>query len=566
MADVTLGGRRRLAAVGSSLSLLKWGLGLLPALALLCLAIFYPMVRVTVSSFGAPSWTFGAYEAFLASPAYVDIFVRTFETAAIVTVVCLLLAYPYAYLMARSTGTRRAILFMGVLVPLFTSAVVRTFAWFILLAPTGPLISRGNAVNLGSWVGDGTLGAVVVGMVQVLTPLAVLPLYATMVSIPTMQLKAAASLGASPARVFRRVFLPQTRTGLVGAGVLVFTAALGFYLVPQLLGSPQQELLPQLLYDEVMNLLNYRLGDAAACLSTAAAVVVVLIAFWGGAGRVAATGGVETVTMGVEQSNPSGERHGGRGLAAACGVVGAFLIVPSLVAIPLSFAGQASFVFPPTSWSVRWYVNLFTNAQWQGALVTSAEVAIASALLATTVGCAAAFALVRSKSAVARRIQGLVLVPQIVPAVVLAVAVYIVFLDWGITGTVLGFVLAHAALGTPLVVIVAVSGFSRFEERLDQAAAALGAGPVRRAIRVWVPLLAPTVVAAFLLAAVTSLDEFMVAFFIQGPGVVTLPVQMFSSIQDEIDPTVAAAGSVMLVLAAVVVGAVVMLTGRSRRG
>lgn len=566
MAGMAARGRWLRAAGPASLRSVKWGVGMLPALALLCAAIFYPMARVAVSSFGAPTWTLEAYQAFLSSPAYVGILLRTFETAAIVTVICLLLAYPYAYLMAKSTGVRRAILFMGVVVPMFTSAVVRTFAWFILLSPTGFLISHGSSIALASWLGDGTVGAVVVGMVQVLTPLAVLPLYATMVGIPNMQLKAAASLGAPPSHVFRRVFLPQTRTGLVGAAVLVFIASLGFYLVPQLLGSPQQELLPQLLYEEVMTLLNYRLGDAAACLATGAAVVVVLLAFWGGAGRGAATGGVETVTIGVEQSASSGVSERSRWLVAVCAATGAFLVVPSLVTIPLSFTGKASFVFPPSSWSIEWYVNLFTSPQWQGALVTSAVVAIASATVATAVGGAAAFAVVRSKSALARRIQGLVLIPQIVPAVVLGLAIYIVFLDWGVSGTIAGFVVAHAALGTPLVVIVCVAGFGRFEERLEQSAAALGAGPVRRLLRIWLPLLFPTIAAAFVLASVTSLDEFMVAYFIQGPGVVTLPVQMFSSIQDQIDPTVAAAGSLMLVLAAVLVGSVVAVTGRSGRG
>ncbi|MHB8395231.1 MAG: ABC transporter permease subunit [Candidatus Dormibacteria bacterium] len=538
---------------------MRWILGLLPVLGLLSVVVFFPVARVVISSFGAPSWSLGAYRLFLGSSAYVAISVRTFLTAALVTAICLSLAFPYAFLMSRTRGRLRAALFMGAVVPLFTSAVVRTFAWFVLLSPTGPLISDLRFVSATTWLADGTLGAVIVGMVQVLTPLAILPLYAGMVNIQESQLLAAASLGASPKRVFWRVYVPQTRPGLVGASVLVFVASLGFYLVPQMLGSPQQELLPQLLYDEVMNLLNYQLAAAAACLSTIIALLVVGVAFWAGAGTQAAAGGFETVTMGVERTSDAKTLHHARWLLGIAAAIAVFLVVPSVVTIPLSFTGKASFVLPPSSWSLRWYVNLFTNAQWQGSLVTSGEVAIGSAVLATVLGSIAAFALVRSKSSLARRVQGLVLVPQIVPAVVLALAIYIVFLDWGITGTVGGFILAHAALGVPLVVIVSVSGFGRFEERLDQAAAALGAGVARRIVRVWFPLLAPTVVAAFVLAAVTSLDEFMVAFFIQGPGVVTLPVQMFSSIQDQVDPTVAAAGSVMLVLASCMVALVVLL-------
>ncbi len=557
------GWRRPWAAATALVKGRLWLAATVPVVAILATAVVYPLVRVAVTSFASPTWGFSNYAAFLATPTYVNILWRTFLTAAEVTGICFVLAYPYAYLMTRVGRRLRPLLLMAVLVPLFTSAVVRTFAWFVLLSPTGPVIGVLGHVKIGQLFADGTLGAVIVGMVQVLLPITILPLYACMVNIGEAQLVAAESLGAKPWRAFIRVYWPQTVPGVLGAGVLVFVSSLGFYLVPQLLGSPQQELIPQLLYDQIMNLLNYGMGDAAACITAVIGLVVVGLAFWAGAGT--ARGGYETVVVGVERNRGGRRRPYRLGLLLfGIGVAG-FLVLPSLVNLPLSFTGSQSFVFPPHSWSVRWYENLFTSTEWQGSLLASFEVALASAAVATVAGTMAALVVVRSRSRWARRVQTFVLLPQVLPGVILALAIYVVFLDWGISGTVPGFVLAHAALGVPLVVIVSVAGFGRFEERLDHAAAGLGAGPMSRALRIWVPLLAPTVIAGAVLACVTSLDEFMVSFFLQGPNLVTLPVRMFSSIQDQIDPTVAAAGCVMLVVAAALVGLALWAGSRSQR-
>ncbi|WP_067177337.1 ABC transporter permease [Microtetraspora niveoalba] len=242
------------------------------------------------------------------------------------------------------------------------------------------------------------------------------------------------------------------------------------------------------------------------------------------------------------------ELRGGVGLRLWGALVGAVLIAPTLIVIPLSFTGKASFTFPPESWSLRWYQNFFTDPGWRDALLTSVRIALLVAVLASALGTAAALALDSGRVPGKGLINGLLLSPMVVPQIVAAIGVYAVFLKWGLAGTTLGFVLAHTALAIPFV-IVAVSAVLRgYDRRLEQAAASLGAGPLTTFFQVTLPLILPGVLSGAVFAFVTSLDEVVIALYLQSPELHTLPVQMFSSVTVETDPTIAAASTLVLVV------------------
>jgi putative spermidine/putrescine transport system permease protein len=233
-------------------------------------------------------------------------------------------------------------------------------------------------------------------------------------------------------------------------------------------------------------------------------------------------------------------------LIAFVALVTVWMLVPTLVVIPLSFTGAPTFRFPPTSWSTKWYSNIIEDGGWVPAFVTSLIVASLSALLATVLGTAAALGM-RGRFLGRQVMYVLLVAPMIVPVVVFAVAVYAVFLPWGLTGTIKGFVAAHCALGMPFVFITVAAGLEGLDSRLTRAAANLGASPFKAFRSITLPLIAPSMLTGALFAFMASFDETVVSIFLVTPAKRTLPVGMYESVTREIDPTVAAVATVIFV-------------------
>lgn len=233
------------------------------------------------------------------------------------------------------------------------------------------------------------------------------------------------------------------------------------------------------------------------------------------------------------------------GLAA---LVGVWLFVPTLIVVPISFTGQASFEFPPPSWSNQWWVQLTTDEEWRNAALNSLLIAIMVSLIATALGTAAALSLRRGRLALQGLVNALIIAPLVVPAVVVAVAVYAVALDWRIVGTYAVFVMSHTALALPIVFIAVSASLRGYDERLDWSAASLGANAWRTFVRVTLPMIRPGVLTGALLAFILSFDEAVVSQFLVTPRIRTLPVLMFASVRDTIDPTVAAASTSLFIL------------------
>ncbi|HEX2316385.1 MAG TPA: ABC transporter permease [Thermomonospora sp.] len=252
-------------------------------------------------------------------------------------------------------------------------------------------------------------------------------------------------------------------------------------------------------------------------------------------------------------------------LWAFCGLVGVWLVAPVLIVVPLSFTDKPSLVFPPTGWSTRWYENFFGDPRWTDAFVNSIKVGLLVTLTATVLGTLAALGLTRARLRGLPLAQGALLSPMIVPGVVFAIGTYALFLKMQLVGTLLGFVVAHTVLALPFVMIPVTASLSGFDRRLEQAAAVLGAGRLTTFRTVTLPMVAPGVVSGALFAFVTSFDEVVVSLFIQSPYLQTLPVQMYSSVTRDTDPTIAAAATMIVTLTTAIVLAATLLTARRSR-
>lgn len=242
----------------------------------------------------------------------------------------------------------------------------------------------------------------------------------------------------------------------------------------------------------------------------------------------------------------------GWGLRIIVALVALVLLAPTLVVIPASFSAGRAFEFPPKSWSWRWYGEFFNSDAWMSSLFTSVKIGLLVAVVATALGFVAALGLDRSRFLGRGALRSLVMAPMILPGIVVAVAIYAVFLRWQLNGTVLGFVLAHTALALPFVVTSVSTSLAAYDRTVEIASASLGASRRTTIRRITVPLLAPGVLSGFVFAFVTSFDEVVVALFLQTPDIKTLPVQMYESVTFEIDPTITAASSLIVVVTTLV--------------
>lgn len=229
-------------------------------------------------------------------------------------------------------------------------------------------------------------------------------------------------------------------------------------------------------------------------------------------------------------------------------IIGLFLAMPTMIVIPMSFTGGQTFTFPPQTWSLRWYKSFADAAAWRSALLTSIEVALLVTLLSVAIGMPTAFGLRLLSRRLTGLAQAIILFPLIVPTIVTAVAIYEVFLQWHLSGTIAGFVFAHTVIALPFVVVTLATGMGRLDVRLLRAAATMGSRSTYTFRRVTVPLMLPSVLVAAVLAFASSLDEVVIALFLSTSTMTTLPVQMYNSMIQQTDPTIAAASSILVTL------------------
>jgi putative spermidine/putrescine transport system permease protein len=233
-------------------------------------------------------------------------------------------------------------------------------------------------------------------------------------------------------------------------------------------------------------------------------------------------------------------------LRIACVGVLAFLLVPIIVIVPLSFADSSFLVYPIPGWSLRWYQNLFTSEDWIRAARNSFIVAPLATVIATVLGTLAAVGLVRTDFAFKGALMSLLIAPMVVPIVVVGVATYLFFAPLGLVDSYAGLIIVHAALGAPFVLTTVLATLQGFNHNLVRASLSLGANPLVSFFRVTLPVIAPGVISGALFAFATSFDEVVVTLFLAGPEQVTLPRQMFTGIRENITPTIAAVATLLI--------------------
>ena len=560
-----------------------------PLLLLVLVFFIYPVLQILWLSLLDRAGDFSSenYVRAVSTPVYLRTLGITLEISFWTTIYSLLAGYPVAYLLTTARPRARDILLLLVLMPFWTSFLVRTFSWMILLGRNGAV----NNLLISLGIIDAPLSLIfnftgtMIGMVHAMMPLAIMAMLSVMQRVDRTLVSAARVLGARGGSAFWEIFFRLSMPGVASAGLLVFVSALGFFITPALLGGRQQIMLSQAIISIIQEVLNWRFASALSVmlLATSALIFVLydrlagLSSLSGGedartvrrrgwfgrtgaalsARLIAALGAAcDLVGRSWDSLVPTRRDRARRSLsrpllAVTAGLIIAFLALPSFFVIPVSFTAGSFIQFPPKGFSLRWYEVYFGSPGWVNATIRSFVTALITGVVATALGTAAAFVLARQRIFARGAILALVLAPLVLPRIIIAVGLFYLFAHIGLVGTVLGLVIGHTILAVPYVIITVMAVLKTYDDRLDQAAWSLGASKWRTLREITLPQIRGGMIAAFLFAFITSFDELTISLLITGGSTSTLPRQMWNDLLLQANPTLAAVSTVILVFVTV---------------
>ena len=241
-------------------------------------------------------------------------------------------------------------------------------------------------------------------------------------------------------------------------------------------------------------------------------------------------------------------------LYALAAAVLVFLVVPTLIVVPMSFSGSQYLEFPPRTWSMRWYAAYFSSSEWMQATATSLKAGLLTSLFATPIGVLAAYGLLVSRLRWAKLATAFLLIPIIIPVILVGIGIFYAYVKLKLVNTLLGLVLAHSVLAIPLVVLVVTSALKSYDMNQEMVARSLGASRPAAFLLVTLPQIRFAVISGAVLAFLTSFDEVVVALFVSGGENSTLTRTMFNALRDQIDPTIAAISTVMILVTSALLG------------
>ncbi|SMG53602.1 ABC transporter permease subunit [Paraburkholderia susongensis] len=563
-----------------------------PIVVLFAVFLIYPVGQLLLLSIhGKDGFTLAEYRRLFASSVYLDVLWVTLKISLLTTFFSVLSAYPVALFISTLTRDRKAKVLYWVLLSFWTSFLVRTFAWVVLLGRNG--VINWALTHLG--IIDSPLSllynlpAVIVGMVHALMPLAILTMLSVMENIDRRLPTAASTLGARPGTVFWKIYFPLSLPGVASAGLMVFVTAIGFFITPTLLGGRRETMITQLIIDQVMQALNWGFAGAISVL-----LLVVVLAVFVVYDRMV---GLSTMAGG---SAPAGSSRSGRGwsrklgdivlsalgqatdgvlrllpkirrktggsprtLRAVVWLMLLFLSAPAFLMIPLSFDSTSGLAWPPHGFSLQWYQQVADSPLWMQAIVRSFGVGIGTGVLSMAIGTPAAFLLVRGGLKWNAAFLAFVLAPIVVPRMILAVGVFYFFAKIGLVGSSIGLVIAHTVVAVPYVVITMMAVLRNYDVRLDLAAQSMGARPFTTLRRVTFPILGAGLMSSFLFAFATSFDELTIALFTSGGLSTTLPKQFWDEVTMQISPVIASVSTCLFVFVSILIAVADRLRRRS---
>lgn len=561
----------------------KWRLAMPIYPVVIFLAVFFLVPIGTLLGLSAldsdGSITSEHYVRLLSNAVYLKVLFVTLKIAAWTTLITLLGAYPIAYLIATLPASKRNSLIIWVLMPMWTSFLVRAFSWMVLLGRKGVLnellLSLGILEMPARLIYNFT--GVMVGTVHAMLPLCVMVMLPVMQGIDQNLVKAASTLGARKGQAFWQVYFPLSMPGITASGLLIFITTLGFFITPALLGGADDAMIVQLIIFQINQMLDWSFAGAIALLF----LITTLVIFYFydqlfGLSSLTGSSGNQKKSL----INSMGKHVGNfmlKVLSAVCTLLGRlynmafplcghkaqkehsrtvlwvcsllvllFLCLPVLFLIPVSFTEDGFMAWPPKGFSLQWYESVLYSEEWLMAITRSFIIAICAASLGMLIGVPAAFFLSRQRFSGKSALLAFILAPIIIPNIVIAVALFYLFSKLDLVGTMTGMVIGHTVLTIPYIVITVMSILKTYDVRLDQAAWTLGANKRRTLLHITLPIIKAGLIASFMFAFIISFDELTIALFVTGGEFTTLPKLMWDGALLKVSPALAAIASLLL--------------------
>ena len=576
-----------------------------PAVLFLLLLFVYPTsLLVGLSAVDVDgNITVSHYSRLFDQGLYTKVLLITLKVAAWTTVFAIVAGYPVAYLLANVRSSLRNTLIIWVLLPFWTSFLVRTFAWLVLLGRKGAINDLLIAVGILDYpikiIYNFT--GVMIGMVHALMPLCVLTMLAVMENIDTNLTKAAGTMGARRGQSFWRIYFPLSLPGVAAGGLLIFVTSLGFFITPALLGGARDTMIVQLIMFQIDSMLNW--GFAGAISMLLLATVLLIFFFYdrwlglstlsgGTQGKATSSDTKRRVGLGARFGNgilnglgeicaglgafydklvkrdPARSRadYSRRSLWVVAGIVIVFLAAPTFFIIPVSFTEEGFLTWPPKGFSLQWYETVFADSSpYPAAFLRSVLVALFAGFFAMLIGVPAAFMLVRKQFFGKSVIFAFLVSPIITPHIILAVSLFYLFARLHLIGTYLGLILGHTVITMPYVIVTVMAVIKNYDLRLDQAAWTLGAGKLKTLWFITFPIIKGGLIAAFMFAFIISFDELTMAIYLTGGEFATLPKHMWVDAIMRVNPTLAAVATLMLLFMTAIILVSEFLRRRSVR-
>ena len=247
------------------------------------------------------------------------------------------------------------------------------------------------------------------------------------------------------------------------------------------------------------------------------------------------------------------------------------LIVPSLIVIPMSFSDSQYLEFPPKNLSLRWYENYFFSWKvengfndWMAATRTSLLVAVLTIFVATPIGTLAAYGLANSSARVRSILFPIMISPMMVPIILVAIGLFYFYVQFNMVNSIPGLVLGHSLVAMPLVLIIVLSALKNYDMNQEKVARSLGASRTRAFIEITLPQIKFSLVSAGLISFLTSFDEIIISLFVAGGDNSTITRSMFLALRDQIDPTIAAISTILIIISSGLLIASQMISGKTR--
>lgn len=535
----------------------------LPPLLWISLLFLFPLLLVVVYSlatrrpYGGVEWILtGQSYLRLVEPLYAGVAFWSVGVAFLTTFITLLLGLPVAYTLVLLPRPRRYLGLLLLMIPFWTNFLVRTYAWMFLLGRAGPLNVFLESLGLPPLEILFTPGAILLGLVYSYLPFMILPIYAAMESIDPATVEAAQDLYANPILLLWRVWLPMSFPGVVVGSLLVFIPSVSAFVIPDLLGGARDLMLGNLIQQQYLTVRDWPFGSALSTILLSLTFLgVVLCGPW------TRRDWTRPHRLSGETRPPwtltSGPLHWTSRFITA----GVFLFLYAPVAFLILYSFNASrFTGAWRGFTFEWYLRLVQDEAILMAARTSLEVAVVSTLLCLLVGTAAALAVRGSKGT--GMILTTVYLLVVIPEITLAVSLLLFFVTVGIPLGRMSIILAHATFNLPLMILPLRARLQQVGPSVEEAAMDLGADEARTLRHVLFPLLRPALLVGILLSFTASLDDFVVAYFVSGPGATTLPIRVYSLVRYGVTAEVNALSALLLLLSISLIAGALLWQGR----